>query len=72
MKPFIASIFLAAALLAGCNDDTETLVAALPDVNAENCKQENIQKIEPEDKRQEFAGQCLRRNSYKESEPKQW
>ena len=45
---------------------------AMPEVNDENCKLENIQKIEEKGMQQEFAGKCARRGTFKPSEPKKW
>lgn len=59
-----------AALSAGC--DNKPALQAMPEVNDENCKLENIQKIEEKGMQQEFAGKCARRGTFKPSEPKKW
>ena len=60
---------LVAALLAGC--DNRPAVQALPEVNEENCRPENIAKLD-KDVQQELSSQCLRRGSFKPSEQKTW
>ncbi len=42
--------------VAGCN-------SAMPEVNDENCKVENIRKIEDKEMRQEFADRCFMRGT---------
>ena len=59
-----------AALAAGC--DNKPALQAMPEDNDENCKLENIQKIEDKGMQQEFAGKCARRGTFKPSEPKKW
>ena len=59
-----------AALAARC--DNKPALQAMPEVNDENCKLENIQKIEEKGMQQEFAGKCARRGTFKPSEPKKW
>lgn len=59
-----------AGLVAGC--DTKPVLQAKPELNDENCKPENILKIQDKDMRQEFSGQCSRRGSFKPSEPRNW
>ena len=44
----------------------------LPIVNDENCKFENIKKIEDKDIREEFASMCIRRGSFKPSPKRSW
>ena len=59
-----------AVLAAGC--DNKPALQAMPEVNDEKCKLENIQKIEEKGMQQEFAGKCARRGTFKPSEPKKW
>lgn len=59
-----------AVLAAGC--DNKPALQVMPEVNDENCKLENIQKIEEKGMQQEFAGKCARRGTFKPSEPKKW
>ncbi|MDX6018634.1 entry exclusion lipoprotein TrbK [Shewanella indica] len=62
------------ALLSGCfSEDTgaET-VTVLPEVNNANCKKEIIMAIEPKSAREEFAGKCARRGTFKPSTGKTW
>ena len=58
------------ALAAVCGN--KPALQAMPEVNDENCKLENIQKIEEKGMQQEFAGKCARRGTFKPSEPKKW
>ena len=60
---------LVAALLAGCEKKPEPVT--LPEVNAENCKPENIAKLD-KSVQEAFSSQCLRAGSFKPSEPKSW
>lgn len=59
-----------AVLVAGCGN--KPALQAMPEVSDENCKHENIQKIEDKGMQQEFAGKCLRRGTFKPSEPRNW
>ena len=59
-----------AVLAAGC--DNKPALQAMPEVNDENCKLENVQKIEDKGMQQDFAGKCARRGTFKPSEPKKW
>lgn len=58
------------AVASGC--DNQPALQAMPEVNNENCKLENIQRIDNKDTQKEFAGKCSRRGTFKPSEPKQW
>jgi entry exclusion lipoprotein TrbK len=60
---------LTAALLAGCEKKPEPVM--LPEVSTENCKPENIAKLDQR-VQQAFSSQCLRAGSFKPSEPKTW
>ena len=47
------------------NEETPEIKHALmPEVNDENCKGENIDKIEDKEMRSEFAKQCLMRGGF--------
>ena len=59
-----------AALAAGC--DNKPALQTMPEVNDENCKLGNVQKIEDKGMQQDFAGKCARRGTFKPSEPKKW
>lgn len=59
-----------AVLLAGCKD--ELAQAAMPKVNDENCKLENIKKIEDRAIREKFSGLCLRAGDFKPSDERSW
>ena len=59
------------ALLAGCEKKPEPVT--LPEVNAENCKPENIAKIEDKGVQQAFSSLCLRRGGeFKPSPKREW
>lgn len=63
----LASAALLAALAAGCDKQPEPQkVADLPQVNDENCKPENVAKVDTR-VRQQFADACARRGSFKPS-----
>lgn len=69
----VSTLALAAALAAstaGC--DNKPALQTMPEVNDENCKLENIQKIEDKGMQQDFADKCARRGIFKPSEPKKW
>ena len=55
--PLIALILM----LSACFDSQSTEDYELPEVNDENCKTENIMKIENIEKRQEMGSACFRR-----------
>lgn len=63
---------LVVALLSGCSPDAteEPKKEEMPAVNDENCKPENIKKIQEEKVRQTFADACARRGGYKASSGK--
>lgn len=44
----------------------------MPELNAENCKPENVEKIEPSEIREQFSAMCLRAGSFEPSKPKVW
>ena len=71
-KRFLAltlALAMTSALLAGCEKKPEPVT--LPEVNAENCKPENIAKLD-KSVQEAFSSQCLRAGSFKPSEPKSW
>jgi entry exclusion lipoprotein TrbK len=61
---------LAAACVAACAPN-ETK-KQLPAVNDENCKTENLQKMQDTEMRQEFASLCIRRGTFKPSSGRKW
>ena len=62
---------LVAALVAGC--DNKPATAPMPEVNDENCKPENIAKIEDKGVQQAFSSRCLRRGGeFKPSPKREW
>lgn len=80
-------IFLLLISLSGCSEQSSEKVKngsvetqsdksaekqALPEVNHENCKLENIQKITDRHIQEEFSGLCLRRVDYKPSPKVDW
>ena len=60
MNTYKSLFFMAFVLCVGCSK--EPLPANLPVVNDENCKKENIARIQPESAQQEFSSKCFRRN----------
>lgn len=61
-RSIIAAVALVACLGACDGSAPEALESQkTPEVNDENCKPENIAKVQPLELRQSFAGQCLRR-----------
>ena len=44
----------------------------LPAVNDENCKTENLKKMEDKETRQELASLCIRRGTFKPSPKREW
>ncbi len=62
---------LVAAMVAGCDNKPATSV--MPEVNDENCKQENIERIKDPGTQQVFASKCLRRGGeFKPSPKRAW
>jgi len=57
-------------LMAGCDNTSEK--QALPEVNEENCKPENIDKIKSKEMQQEFSNRCFLRNNFKQSPKREW
>lgn len=61
-------------LMAGCDNTSEKQV--MPEVNEENCKPENIDKIKNKKMQQEFGARCFRRvkagTKYRPSPPRSW
>ena len=67
----LTSAALVAALVAGC--DNKPATAPMPEVNDENCKPENIAKIEDQGVQQAFSSLCLRRGGeFKPSPKREW
>lgn len=63
----LASAALVAALVAGCDNKPEPPKAVdMPQVSDENCKPENVAKVDAS-VRQQFADACARRGSFKPS-----
>jgi entry exclusion lipoprotein TrbK len=44
----------------------------MPAVNDENCKTENLEKMEDKETRQELASLCFRRGTFKPSPKREW
>lgn len=61
---------LIAALFGGCSPESSK--KEMPIVNDENCKTENIAKIEDKTIREQFASMCFRRSNFKPSPKKEW
>lgn len=69
MKKIVAQLF-AMFLLVGCEQKAET--TTMPELTAENCKPDNVEKIEPAEIREQFSSMCLRAGSFEPSKPKVW
>lgn len=63
---------LVIALLVGCADDVVDEAIPLPEVNDDNCQQENIMKITDKAARSKFASLCIRKGDLVKSTPKSW
>ena len=71
LKLLISIIFV--AITSGCSNDEESPKQEVKlEVNDENCKLENIKKIENKSAREEFAGLCFHRGTFVPSEKKSW
>lgn len=67
----LVSAALVVALVAGCDNKQATV--PMPEVNDENCKHENIVKIENKGVQQAFSSLCLRRGGeFKPSPKREW
>ena len=67
----VALVAMVAALVSACSPDIPKEEA--PTVNDENCKLENIIKINDKATREEFSAACLRRGpAFKPSQNKAW
>ena len=69
-KKLLSAAFLALVWLTACSPN-ETK-KQLPVVNDENCKTENLKKIEDKETRQELASLCIRRGTSKASPKREW
>ncbi|CAD0362199.1 entry exclusion lipoprotein TrbK [Xanthomonas hortorum] len=71
MKKLMALLtVLLVALVAGCDNKQP---APMPEVNAENCAPDRIQKIEDRPTREQIAGACSRRSVIAPTQnPKNW
>lgn len=67
-KTLLSIGVLAIVLVAGCSPNKKEL----PAVNDENCKEENLKKMEDKEARQELAGLCIRRGTAKTSPKQNW
>ena len=71
LKLLMASLLI--AITSGCSNNEEPPKQNVKiDVNDENCKLENIKKIEDKRAREDFAGLCFRRGTFVPSEKKSW
>lgn len=55
-----------AALVAACGQK------AMPEVNDENCKPANVEKLADPAMQKEFSSKCLHRGGFTPSEPRKW
>lgn len=70
-KLFLAVTAFVAVMGAGC-DQPPAETERMPELNAENCKPENIAKIQNEATREQFATTCLRLPGFKPSPARSW
>jgi entry exclusion lipoprotein TrbK len=57
--------------LVGCSEQPEQFT--MPEVNDENCRLNNLNKLEPEELRRKFAALCLNRDALPPGDkPKSW
>lgn len=57
-------------LLTGC--DWITGEVPLPEVNEENCKPENVNRVRDVEARNKFINKCVLRSTVKPSKPRGW
>jgi entry exclusion lipoprotein TrbK len=60
----------ALGLLMACSRDPAK--KQLPAVNDENCKTENLERMDDKETRQELASLCIRRGTFKPSSKREW
>ena len=69
-KTLLSAAVLALVLVTACSPN-ETK-KPLPAVNDENCKAENLKRMEDKETRQELASLCIRRGTSKASPKRDW
>jgi len=75
MRPIYALIVIAISIAFFIiNSTKETEPVAMPELNDENCRHENVMKIPDKEVRQEFSSLCLRLGGagFKPSTPIKW
>ncbi len=74
MKHLMGLAFAAfmAALATACSEEAPQTKKEMPVVNDENCKPENIVKIEDKAMRAQFADTCARRGGFQPSSGRTW
>jgi entry exclusion lipoprotein TrbK len=71
LKLLMATLLV--AINSGCSNTEELPKQEVKlEVNDENCKLENIKKIDDKRAKEEFAGLCFRRGTFVSSEKKSW
>jgi entry exclusion lipoprotein TrbK len=68
-RPLIVLTLVAACVAACAPNETKK---QLPPVNDENCKTENLQRMQDKEMRQELASLCIRRGTFKPSSKREW
>lgn len=66
----LALAALVAVLAAACGPKPEP--QTMPEVNDENCKPENVQKLADKAMQQDFSSACLHRGAFKPSAARKW
>ncbi|MBU0801488.1 MAG: entry exclusion lipoprotein TrbK [Alphaproteobacteria bacterium] len=70
MNAKIIILLLLTLVLVACEKKPATIT--MPELNAENCKPDNVEKIEPREIREQFSSMCLRAGEFEPSKPKEW
>jgi entry exclusion lipoprotein TrbK len=69
-KRVLSAAALAFGLVTACSPNEPK--KQLPAVNDENCKTENLKKIQDKETREELASLCIRRRTVKPSPKREW
>ena len=69
-KRLLSAAAFALLLMTACSPNESK--KQLPAVNDENCKDENLKKMEDKEARQELASLCIRRGTFKPSTKREW
>lgn len=70
MKTNYMILLVVTLFFVACEKKPET--KTMPKLNAENCKPDNVEKIEPREIREQFSSMCLRAGTFEPGKPKVW